>query len=341
MQVHRKNSTWNILSYLHCIRSTNAISLYILYTHTLWESLPLGRDPASSPSRDTGTSIVDLDDECDIGKLLECNIDLHGPSREHKHWILTSEVNPDPTSYPRTRLCASGSFRQFQPSWKQQYPWLHYSRHLNGAFCQACTFFAPAKAGGQALGQFVTKPFKSWVNKSQKMDVHAKADYHMTAMTQMNEFLVWFQSPSEAINVVFDKEAQKRMVDNQKVVEALLKVIMLCGRQGLALRGHRDDRIDWLEDQEDYDVQNRGNFIELVRFRAETDEDLYAHLQRALGMHATPPRPFKMSWSTLLARESAPIFWVKSRRPSIFLLSQTKSPMLETKSSSLSLYAMS
>ncbi len=244
-------------------------------------SMELGPTPASSSSTDTSTSTADLGDECDIGKLLQCDVDLRGLTREHKHRILTSEINRDPTSYPRTRQCASGAYRQFQPAWKQQHPWLHYSRHLDGVFCHACVFFAPEKAGGQALGQFVTKPLKSWASKSQKVDAHAKVDYHMTAMAQMHEFLVRFQNPSEAINVVFNKEAQKRMEDNQKVVEALLKVIILCGRQGLALRGHRDDHIDWSEDQEDHDAQNRGNFIELVRFRAETDGVLHAHLQYA------------------------------------------------------------
>ena len=56
---------------------------------------------------------------------------------------------------------------------------------------------------------------------------------------------------------------------------------MLCGRQGLAFHGHQDYHIGWTEQEEDHDVQNHGNFIELVRFRAETDDALCAHLQLA------------------------------------------------------------
>ena len=44
-------------------------------------------------------------------------------------------------------------------------------------------------------------------------------------------------------------------------IESLLKVVILCGKQGLALRGHRDDRIDWKTEAS----FNEGN---LVRFRA-------------------------------------------------------------------------
>ena len=66
------------------------------------------------------------------------------------------------------------------------------------------------------------------------------------------------------------------MESNQKVVESLLKIVMLCGKQGLALSGHRDDKVSWTN-QEDV-RSNKGNFVELVRFRAETDLVLTQHL---------------------------------------------------------------
>ena len=65
--------------------------------------------------------------ECDIGKLLLSNVNISTRSREDKYKILIAESNPDPRSYPRTRLYASGPYRQFNPAWLKQYPWLHYS----------------------------------------------------------------------------------------------------------------------------------------------------------------------------------------------------------------------
>ena len=64
---------------------------------------------------------------------------------------------------------------------------------------------------------------------------------------------------------------------NQKVVKSLLRIVILCGKQGLALRGHRDDRIDW----QSVDRSNDGNFVKLVCFRAETDTVLSKYLARA------------------------------------------------------------
>ena len=61
--------------------------------------------------------------------------------------------------------------------------------------------------------------------------------------------------------------------------KTLFKSLLLCGRQGLGLRGHRDDRIAWIEDDDGH--SNEGNFVELVRFRAETDPVLADHLAKS------------------------------------------------------------
>ena len=78
---------------------------------------------------------------------------------------------------------------------------------------------------------------------------------------------------------------QKIMESNQKVVESLLKIVLLCGKQGLALRGHRDDKIIWSDIGDEH--PNEGNFVELVRFRAETDLILAQHLVTKLSTKCT------------------------------------------------------
>ena len=169
--------------------------------------------------------------ECDIGKLLHLGIDIHHLDREEKYRILKREPNPHSSAYPHTRPYNSGPFRQFQPSWLLQYPWLHYSPFCDGAFCRACALFAPDRAGGQVMGQFVTKPFKSWANQSQKMTNHGSLAYHLTACTKMQEFLATYKEPSKAINTQLDSQAQKQLEENHIVILSLLKVTMLLGKQ--------------------------------------------------------------------------------------------------------------
>ena len=59
------------------------------------------------------------------------------------------------------------------------------------------------------------------------------------------------------------------------MIESSLKIVLLCGKQGIALRGHhRDDKVNWTNVNDN----NEGIFIELVRFQAETDPILAHHL---------------------------------------------------------------
>ena len=71
---------------------------------------------------------------------------------------------------------------------------------------------------------------------------------------------------------------QQQIEDNQIVLESLFRIIILCGKQGIPLQGHRDDNISWFEEE---DGNNVGNFIELVRFQAEIDDTLCKHLKNA------------------------------------------------------------
>ena len=77
----------------------------------------------------------------------------------------------------------SSSYRQFQPTWLKNYPWLHYSSFSDGTFCRACAFFAPVAAGGHDL---VTKPFRAWTKMSEKVGIHARKDYHLAALSRMD-----------------------------------------------------------------------------------------------------------------------------------------------------------
>ena len=215
----------------------------------------------------------------DIGKILHLRRDIRSLGREEKYRILKTEPDPDPSVYPRTRPYDSGAFRQFQPSWLRKYPWLHYSPFSDGVFCRACALFAPEKVGGNVLGRFVSKPFKSWASKMQKMTTHCGHDYHLLASSKMQEFLATYENPSGAVNVLIDIQVQKQLEENQKVIESLFKCVMFLGKQGLPFRGHRDDDIEW-EDPSDEEA-NLGNFIALVRFRAETDSVLKKHLENA------------------------------------------------------------
>ena len=76
---------------------------------------------------------------------------------------------------------------------------------------------------------------------------------------------------------MLDSQAQRVIDSNKQVIESLLRVAILCGKQGLAMRGHRDDKVHCDDEGEG---PNEGNFVQLVCFRAETDKVLADHLSK-------------------------------------------------------------
>ena len=72
----------------------------------------------------------------------------------------------------------------------------------------------------------------------------------MYSVLKMEEFLERIKHPAETINSKFDKEEQTKFEKNCTVIESLLKMVLMCGKQlELAFRGHRDDGIDFMEEK--------------------------------------------------------------------------------------------
>ena len=64
--------------------------------------------------------------------------------------------------------------RSFQHRWLEEYPWLVYSKAVNGEFCKFCALFAKNRA---KLGVLVNKPFTTWVNVHKIVDGYASNTY--------------------------------------------------------------------------------------------------------------------------------------------------------------------
>jgi len=75
----------------------------------------------------------------------------------------------------------------------------------------------------------------------------------------------------ETISVQINKKRKEEREKNQKYLKPIIETILLCGRQGLSLRSHRDDgRID----PQIYPEDNDGNFRALLRFKIRDDKEL-------------------------------------------------------------------
>ena len=88
---------------------------------------------------------------------------------------------------------------------------MHYSIFSDGVYCRACVVFAQYQVGGRDLGQFVLEPFQYWTKITERATEHAKNGYHRNAMSMMGEFLVRYESPSQAVDVVLNRQVRQTM----------------------------------------------------------------------------------------------------------------------------------
>ena len=70
-----------------------------------------------------------------------------------------------------------------------------------------------------------------------------------------------------------DSARARRMQENRKLLISICKVVVLCARQSIALRGHREDE----------DSENKGNFLEILSIVASESPALKSHIDNCAG----------------------------------------------------------
>ena len=106
----------------------------------------------------------------DLGVLFE---ELRQFSDQRKFELINNVWRPGSTFlFPKTK--ESGRNRRFNSSWLQDFPWLVYSRYLDGAFCLPCVLFARQCGRNSAkLDKLVKSPLTFWTTAFNRLSNHA------------------------------------------------------------------------------------------------------------------------------------------------------------------------
>ena len=187
-------------------------------------------------------------------------------SRGKKYELLTQHFSP-PSHYKFPGTYENGCLRSFRYKYFKNRPWLKYSPHLAAAFCVPCALFVSNRSNKQSL---VTKPFRKWTRYTSVIVEHAEKSYHRDAMIAAQTFRESIENPSTTLTCVFDKEKEKRIEENRQILKAIARAVLYCGRQCIALRGHREKLTQ---------SENPGNFLALLKVLSESDPVLEAHLK--------------------------------------------------------------
>ncbi|XP_047134683.1 52 kDa repressor of the inhibitor of the protein kinase-like [Hydra vulgaris] len=181
--------------------------------------------------------------------------------------------------------------RSFQFMWIEKFPWLTYSKIFDGAFCLPCVLFGcnfPSECS--LVERLFCKPFDRWNDASRYFQKHAfgknnnksvcrnKGLHVKTAEVLFSLSSIW-SSKTESIDITSQKIVQSQVSKNRQLLQPIIETIILCGRLGLSLRGHRDDSEFHPENSESFN-HTVENFVELLHFRVKAgDKVLEDHLK--------------------------------------------------------------
>ena len=201
----------------------------------------------------------------DIGNLLSPTKSIHDKCEAaEKYSNIFKHVSP-PKTLPTTYS------HECTVAWIKKYPWLLYSTKLDGIFCGPCAITLPVHSRDDK-GILVNKPYNNWVKMSQTLSSHSKLIYHRDCVQNADALKDAITNPSTSrIDIISDTRLQARIAQNKHILKQIVHAILFLGRQGLAFR----------RDNEDINSStNPGNFFALLKYYAETDDILKAHLEK-------------------------------------------------------------
>lgn len=167
-------------------------------------------------------------------------------------------------TFPRSHVFPAtdvrGVSRRFNGTWLEKFVWLRYSESADGVFCIWCMLFE----GSDNL--FVKNAVRDWGNLGKYVKRHENSAEHLECKVKSENFIEIAEGKKDDVVSMSSSAYAGKIERNRGILKSILKVIVLCGRQNIALRGHTEEK---------------SNFMALVNFRAETDLLLAKHLKES------------------------------------------------------------
>ena len=173
------------------------------------------------------------------------------PKQRHLPNLVKEHFVPG-DSYAFPKVFMNGYKRSFRCARLKTYPWLVYSKSQDGGYCLPCVLFATAVTQTvrsrsvlskqvSSRGVLVKTPFKKWTKVSDVCRTHQLCRYRENAQVAFDAFRRNMLYQEEGISSRINTESIAVVKKNREILESIAKTIYFCGKQGISLRGHRDD----------------------------------------------------------------------------------------------------
>ena len=161
--------------------------------------------------------------------------------------------------------------RDFNYEWFKKHPWLSYDEVKKEASCFSCSKFLPDSS-------FV---FTNW-KKPEKLLKHGKSQNHCLSMLKWIDARRTERNKTTVASLMISEHA-KTVEENRKHMRVIIETLMFTAVQNIALRGATESR----QNLPDISDINRGNFLELLSFKARDSTWLQEKLSHVVKERAS------------------------------------------------------
>ena len=194
-------------------------------------------EPGETPDADKATKDLVLQPSNDISLCIGKTYTQAERLRMLKNiWIPDQSFNFPITATNHRNL-------RFQHRWFIRFKWLAYSYLENGAFCKYCVLFgskAGSGVGNQPLGTLCAVKFQKWKNALERFADYESTKYHRDNVVAAETVMSILSGKQDSIEIQLNQQQKQTILENRRKITPIIETIILCGRQGIPLRGHRD-----------------------------------------------------------------------------------------------------
>ena len=156
-----------------------------------------------------------------------------------------------------------------------------YSAVLDWAFCINCVLFGgDSNHNSSKLNCLLKAPFSDWAKATVRFNDHCtRSQFHKIATLRATQFRECMENRRVSIDVMMHSQISEQVRPNREKLIPIVEVVILCGRQNISLRGHRDD-LEYLQAA----LNNPGNLQAILAFLKKCGQN------EVFDQHFTLPR---------------------------------------------------
>ena len=134
-------------------------------------------------------------------------------------------------------------------------------------------------------GILVRRPLTSFAKALVSFRRHMTTEHHKFAVVRADDFRKVMENQQPAIQHQINQAMANTVASNRQKLALIIKVILLCGRQNIALRGHRDNITDLENDT--LSTENHSNFWAILQFRVDSGDTVIGEHLATAARNAT------------------------------------------------------